>query len=219
MKIQLTGNVFLIRGRDTSGVLAYLQQEGTAVQGNPDVYVRTYGSFGIDDAHDLTSRALGRAMGERGRTFIIAASGMTIEAQNALLKTIEDPPGDARFFFIVPSPEMFLATVRSRAQIYSFDNTSETEDTERNAATFLAATPSARLDLLKPLLEKGDDDKRDIGAVLAFLSSLEITLSSFPHEKSHDGLRTVYQARKYIGDKGALVKPLLESVALLVPRM
>lgn len=219
MKPQLTGSVFLIRGRDTSGVLAFLEQEGTVVRGNPDVYVRTYGQFGIDDAHDLTGRALGRAMDERGRTFIICAAGITNEAQNALLKTIEDPRGNARFFFIIPSPEMLLATVRSRAQMYVLNETINNKQDILDTSTFLAASPSKRLDLLKPLLEKGDDDKRDVGAVIGFLSSLEHTLSSIPHEKSREGLHAVYAARKYIGDKGALLKPLLESVALLVPRM
>ncbi len=220
MQSQLTGNVFLIRGTGVDGVLAYLKQEGTAVSGNPDVYIRIYGQFGIDDAHDLTARAVGRATGDQGRTFVISASGMTTEAQNALLKTIEDPPGDARFFFVIPSPETLLATVRSRAQMHSFDETDqEGEEAARNAAAFLAALPAKRLDLLKPLLEKGEDDKRDVGAVIAFLSSLEIVLSSFPHQRSRDGLHAIYQARKYMGDKGALVKPLLESVALLCPQV
>jgi DNA polymerase III delta prime subunit len=220
MQSHLTGNVFLIRGASLDGVLAYLEQEGTAVSGNPDVYIRIYGQFGIDDAHDLTARAVGRATGARGRTFVISASGMTTEAQNALLKTIEDPPGDARFFFIIPSPETLLSTVRSRAQMHSFDDTDQADgEAARNAAAFLAALPAQRLDLLKPLLEKGDDDKRDVGAMIAFLSSLEIALSSFPHQRSRDGLHAIYHARKYMGDKGALVKPLLESVALLCPQV
>jgi len=219
MTVRLTGNIFLIRGKDTDGVLAYLEREGMVVRGNADVYVRTYGQFGIDDAHDLTGRAMGRAMGERGRTFVVCASGMTTEAQNALLKTIEDPPDNARFFFIVPSPETILATVRSRAQTYSFDDIDETGEAARNASVFLAATPAKRIDLLKPLLEKDEDEKRDIGAIIAFLSSLECALASHPRTQSREGLSAIYNARKYLGDKGALVKPLLESVALLIPRV
>ena len=228
MGTHLTGNVFLIRGRDTSAVLLFLEQEGTVVQGNPDVYVRTYGQFGIDDAHDLTARALGKAMGARGRTFVVCAAGMTTEAQNALLKTIEEPPGGARFFFIIPSPETLLGTVRSRAQIHSFGETDETTEAARNAAAFLAASPTQRLELLKPLLEKDDDPektrglgagKRDIGTIITFLSSLERTLAQHPHETAREGLAVIYRARTYMGDKGALLKPLLESVALLCPRV
>lgn len=231
MPAQLTGNVFLIRGRDTSGVLSFLKKGGVVMQGNPDLYVRTYGTFGIDDAHELTGRSIGRSIRGDGRTFVICATGMTTEAQNALLKTIEEPALNARFFFIVPSPETLLATVRSRAQMYSFgDGDSEAGDAARKAEAFLAATPDTRLDLLKPLLEKGDDDpvkdgkspshgagRRDIGAIIAFLSSLERTLATYPREQTREGIHALYNARKYLNDKGALLKPLLESVALLVP--
>ena len=68
--------------------------------------------------------------------------------------------------------------------------------------------------MLKPLLEKDEDDKRDIGKIVAFLSALERALKRKP-----EGLHAIYRARKYIGDKGALVKPLLEQVALLVPKI
>lgn len=225
--MELTGNVFLIRGRSTGGVRAHLQGKGIAVQGNPDVYTRTYGQFGIDDAHELTERAQARALGTNGRTFIICADGMTTEAQNALLKTIEEPADNARFFFIVPSPETLLATVRSRAQMYALDDTDGEGDAARKASAFLAATPATRLDLLKPLLDPVKDEqspshvtsKRDIGTIIEFLGSLERILSMCPRDKAREGLEAVYNARQYIGDKGALLKPLLESVALLVPRM
>jgi hypothetical protein len=90
-----------------------------------------------------------------------------------------------------------------------------------NIKKFLAAPAQKRLDMLRPILEKGQDDpekpgghgagKRDMGAILTFLSSLESELAKNP-----EGLHALYRARKYIGDKGALVKPLLEHVALLV---
>jgi hypothetical protein len=69
--------------------------------------------------------------------------------------------------------------------------------------------------MLKPLLEKNDDDRRDIGAIITFLSSLERMLADMPHAR--EGIDAVYRTRKYAGDKGSLLKPLLEHVALLCP--
>ena len=83
-----------------------------------------------------------------------------------------------------------------------------------DAAAFLAATPAKRLDMLKPLLEKADDERRDMGAIVGFLGSLEKLLAADPH-RSAAGIKAVYLARMYILDKGALAKPLLEEVALL----
>ena len=233
--MRLVGNTHLVAGGTEAipRVLALLKQEGFETEGNPDVYVRTYQRFGVDEARELRERASLRAVGTR-RIFVIATSGMTHEAQNALLKTLEEPPADAMFLFIVPSPQMLLSTLRSRTQILEI-GTSDVQKKDIgcpfvDAKAFLAAPAQKRLDMLKPLLEKDEDDKRDIGAVVEFLSSVERALASEAanvgmaavrgeglEAARREGLESVYRARKYIGDKGALVKPLLEQVALLVP--
>jgi DNA polymerase III delta prime subunit len=212
MKATLVGNMQLVAGTPevVPQVLKLLQQQGIETTGNPDLYIRTYQRFGIDDAIELRDRAGTRAIREGARRiFIIATPSMTNEAQNALLKTIEEPPADAMFFFITPAPGALLQTLRSRSQILVLD--SGKVEALVDAKKFIAAAPQKRLDMLKPLLEKGEDDKRDLGAIIAFLSDMEHAC-----EKRADALHAVYRARKYIGDKGALVKPLLEQVALLV---
>ncbi len=214
MSTRLVGNTHLIAGN--AGVLpqllSLLEAEGMRVQGNPDMYVREYKYFSVDDARALRERASLRPIGER-RVFVIVAPDMNHNAQNALLKVLEEPHADAIFFFVIPAPEMLLPTLRSRAQILTFAHTEEKLDS-MDAKAFLAAAPQKRLDMLKPLLEKDEDDKRDIGKIVSFLSSLERLL-----DKKPAGLHAIYRARKYIGDKGALVKPLLEQVALLVPKI
>ena len=71
--------------------------------------------------------------------------------------------------------------------------------------------------MLKPLLEKGDDDKRDLAGTISFLADLERVLGKDPKENTR-GIRAVYLARKHITDRGALAKTLLEQAALVVPR-
>lgn len=48
------------------------------------------------------------------------ADRMTIEAQNALLKTLEEPPGASHLVLLVERVRMLLPTVRSRCQTLSF---------------------------------------------------------------------------------------------------
>lgn len=217
-----TGNSHLVEGNaeTVSALLSLLEKEGISTIGNPDVYVRTHSSFGADEARELRDRAGTRAITDTRRVFIIATPTMTSEAQNALLKTFEEPPGDALFFIIVPSPNMLLPTLRSRMQ--RLEVTDVPGQTVIDVKKFIAANPEKRIDMLKPLLEKGDDDKRDIGALISFLSALEWEIGSRSKEGLRaawrEGLESVYLARKYIADKGALAKPLLEQVALLLPR-
>ncbi len=217
--MQIVGSVQLIRG-DESGIpilTRELEQSGFDLSANPDVYIRSYGNFGVDEARELRDRASTRAFSGSRRTFIVSASMMTTEAQNALLKTLEEPSAETLFFFLVPSPETLLPTLRSRAQFLSLPVGAVTVEAV-DAKKFLASAPADRLEQLKPLLEKGDDDKRDLGAIIIFLSSLERMLDlSMKGDGVSLGLEAIYRARRYLADKGSLVKPLLEQVALLVP--
>ncbi len=217
--MELSGNVHVIRGtaEDIPHLLVFLEKGGMVVRANPDMYVRAYAHFGADEARELRERSSLGAIGKSPRVFIIATPGMTVEAQNALLKTLEEPSGNAMFFILVPSPGTLLPTLLSRAQRLSLpEGKPRVVEPEVDAGVFLKALPQKRLDMLKPLLEKGDDDKRDVGAILDFLSSVEHQIAN---GKTREGLRALYRARAYIMDKGALVKPLLEQMALLIPRM
>lgn len=211
----LIGNVQLVAGNagTIDAVLGLLQKEGIEAKGNPDVYVREYSNFGVDEARELAVKANSRAVASSRRVFVIVTSGMTNEAQNALLKTLEEPSGDALFFLVVPSPQQLLPTLRSRAQILPL--AAGGTESAVDASDFLKAKPEKRLELLKPLLEKDEDDKRDLAGAIGFLSALERELSGDP-AKHREGLEAVYRARKYVGDKGSLAKALLEQVALLI---
>src|SRR6476661_790727 len=58
--------------------------------------------------------------GER-RVFVVeAAEAMRDESQNALLKTLEEPPGFAHLILLSSEPEALLETVSSRCQIVDF---------------------------------------------------------------------------------------------------
>lgn len=194
-----------------------LSRENVIEKGNPDLYLRAYRSFGIDDARELRDRAQRKAMTRDGRVFAFFAPGMTTDAQNALLKVLEEPPAGAVFFLVVPSPHTLLPTLRSRMQpLHILDEKRKDSD----ADAFLSATSPQRLEMIKDIYEHDEDDGRDIGKVLAFLEGLE---ARFAKEKAtparQEGLLAIYRARKYASDKGSLLKALLEQIALLTPRI
>lgn len=215
MQSRIVGNTHVVAGGPEMlpGVLALLNENGIRTIGNPDLYVKAHKQFGIDEARELRSRASLKPLGER-RVFVVAASDINKDAQNALLKTLEES-GSAMFFFVVPSPGTLLPTFRSRLQPLALADVfkpAEGRIPDALISDFLKAAPRERLELLKPLLEKNEEEKRELGAILSFLSALESALAENPA-----ALRPVYRARKYIADRGALAKPLLEQIALLVP--
>ena len=214
--MEFVGDAHIAAGReeDIPLVLQLLRDGGIATDRNPDLYVKSLRAFGIDDARELSERAAARAFSGR-RVFVISTDSISSEAQNALLKTLEEPSAGALFIFLVPSPLQLLPTVRSRVQFLNLRN--EKNEISKGATAFLEATPAKRLELLKTLLEKNDDDKRDVGAILEFLASLERALCTRVQDaRAREGLRAIYRARSLVGDRGALVKPLLEQLALLL---
>jgi len=78
-------------------------------------------SAGIDEIREIRELALLRPMTGRHRVFIIEnAERISLEAANALLKILEEPPAHAYFILITKNPELLPATIQSRCRLISF---------------------------------------------------------------------------------------------------
>ncbi len=64
---------------------------------------------------------------------------MTAEAQNALLKILEEPPQNVKFVIITESSTLLLQTVRSRCTLFKLGDVSSTNENELNEKAFDAA--------------------------------------------------------------------------------
>src|SRR3989440_753101 len=75
---------------------------------------------GVDAMRDLVSRA---ALGTPGRTKVYIVDEvhmLSTAASNALLKTLEEPPGHVIFVLATTDPQKVLPTIRSRTQHFEF---------------------------------------------------------------------------------------------------
>ena len=73
------------------------------------------GSIKIEPVRDVIDRAAYRPFEGRRRVVIVnEADAMAAPAQNALLKTLEEPPPASVFLLVSSMPDALLATVRSR---------------------------------------------------------------------------------------------------------
>ena len=82
-------------------------------------------SIGVEAVRELIDAlALRPYEGDRHVVLIEQAESMTPSAQNALLKTLEDPSGDALFFLISDAPGALLSTIVSRCQTVRFHDLS-----------------------------------------------------------------------------------------------
>jgi DNA polymerase III delta' subunit len=75
----------------------------------------------IEAVRELVARANLKPFQAAAKLFVVdGAERMNEDAQNALLKTLEEPEGNTFFVLIASSPERLLATIRSRVQTLRF---------------------------------------------------------------------------------------------------
>lgn len=100
-------------------------------------------SFGIDDAREIRRRAHLSSVAKK--FFIIATARITPEAQNALLKIIEEPPQETHFFIFTPFAGALLPTLRSRLQLIQCAPQPLSEKRKEEITKFLMQHPAERL--------------------------------------------------------------------------
>jgi DNA polymerase-3 subunit delta' len=76
----------------------------------------------VDQVRDLVDHRLAMKRSEGRRRFVVVdpADAMNPQAQNALLKTLEEPPDDTTLVLVASSPDALLPTIRSRCARVTF---------------------------------------------------------------------------------------------------
>src|SRR5438093_7423470 len=156
---------------------------------HPDVLVVEPGDSGsikVEHVRDIVDRTAYRPFEGRRRVVIVdEADALVPAAQNALLKTLEEPPPSSTFILVTARPDMLLATVRSRCIRLAFAASDARHDDDREAReiaervlAYAAVTSDAarRLDGAKTLLTKtgagGASDREQLAWYLRAMASL-----------------------------------------------
>lgn len=100
--------------------------------------------------------------GGRQRVIIYdEAHSMSKEAFNALLKTLEEPPGGTTFILVTTEPDKIIGTVKSRLMEFTFHKVSAYEIAKRLFQIKSTEEISVDLDLLQYIAERADGSVRD----------------------------------------------------------
>ena len=117
----------LIIGDDGIGkslVATYLADSILGLEGNKEFvdiinYYPLSSSFGVDDIRNIIEEVSKKPFESDKKVLILhKCEKMTTQAQNALLKTIEEPPNGVFLILLSESLELILDTIKSRCQTY-----------------------------------------------------------------------------------------------------
>ena len=127
---------------------------------DPDVFELTSkkstGSLGIDDVRGVITFANQKPLAKKNKSVIIQkAHKLTIPAQNALLKTLEELPQFVSIILATKDKNSILETVASRCQIL-YENKPNTK--EISQYNFFNLSLPKRLDLIEDLANKDRDE-------------------------------------------------------------
>ncbi len=134
----------------------------------------------VDQVRDVVDRRLAMKRYEGRRRFVIVdpADAMNPQAQNALLKTLEEPPDDTTLVLVASSPDALLPTIRSRCMRVAFAPLPAGAIAPRLADRLPAALERRLAELEKENDEApSDDDRRRAEAELREEVPLAIALS------------------------------------------
>src|SRR3989338_1792319 len=215
------------------------------LESHPDFSFRRFGLFGINDSHNLTSWAATKSFSGRGKVLVMEVFSFNMESSNALLKTLEEPGDKIHFFIIVSSVENVIPTLRSRLTVVDLSSGKEEleKETLETGRKFLATLPNKRLEMVKKLSAKNDEENELLSEsvankqkaapqeyflffkknnVVQFLNVLEFLLekelrSTDKDKKISIALEELSRSRQFISDRGASAKMILEHLALALP--
>jgi DNA polymerase-3 subunit gamma/tau len=122
---------------------------------------------GIDEIRELREGARYRPARDRFKVYILdEAHQITDAAFNALLKTLEEPPGHVVFMMATTQPEDIPQTIRSRCQHFSFRAVRFEQIVEQLKDLCGRENIAADEDALALLAEAGDGSVRDALSIL-----------------------------------------------------
>ncbi|MBN2094375.1 MAG: hypothetical protein JW740_03365 [Candidatus Zambryskibacteria bacterium] len=178
------------------------------VQANPDFLLFENQFFGIDDARNFEKWIIGKPLIKDIKVSFIITKSITHEAQNALLKVLEEPPFGTYIFINIENLGGLLPTFMSRVRILNVEIEKELDD--NYAAEFLQSNINERFSIINFLTKK-----KDKNAMKNLIKNLE--RYAYRNDKLNPkSFEYISKAKILVSSKGSSPKIILEWLSCML---
>ncbi len=212
---------------ETTGalLLSFLEKKGEIENNSPDVLCQNYESFTINDSSGIKNWHSNIGVTEGKKICILATKFINREAEQSLLKIIEEPAVNTHIFIIVPDTSVLLETIISRVHVVKIKDTDNINlEIKKEVLVFMSASPSERINSISLIVKNNKNE--DSSGQLRFYATLFINeieyifYQKFKKNRNDENikfiLKELQKSREYLSTPGAAVKMILEHLALVI---
>ncbi len=200
----------------------FLEDKGEINTQSPDLILNTYDSFTINDSPKIKDWHQNKPIDGKKKICIIGTKFINREAEQSLLKIIEEPTVDTHFFIIIPDSSLLSLTILSRVQLIKSNCDDESESI--NAEEFIKLSKSDRIEKIASIIKEFKDNENSGGlrnkAILLINAIERIIYSKWKSDIDNEDYKFILSefknCRDYLSLPGASVKMILEHIALMI---
>lgn len=132
-----------------------LLQISQITQNNPDLFILEDEKIGIAQIKQVKTHLSTKPFGQTPKSVVIFnGNNISLDAQNALLKTLEEPPGDAVILIGVDSETKLLPTVLSRCLVLNHEAGIMNQASEFDLNQILDASIEEKFEIIEKASDK-----------------------------------------------------------------
>lgn len=167
----------------------------------------------IEDANFIRANAILKPSFGDFRVILVNVDKINREAEQTLLKILEEPPINTKIILILPNIKSITPTIFSRVFVFK----KESSINKNDIAVFLKKDSKQRMKFSEEML-KGEDDV----SVFDFLSSIEFFVKENKLVQSlnwRNVLLDIYKSKRLLETSGASKKQILEYFSITLPNI
>lgn len=179
------------------------------------IFCSMYETVGLTEVASLKEMAARRPVVGKSQLLVVAARKISFEAQQALLKLLEEPPKETNFLFILEPQAVVLPTLQSR--FFEIATVAPAVPVSQAYLDFVAHSYADRLELITAQLAKKDQQWLTYMKVGAGREAQKLVTEAREGRATTQALSALAFITEHLGERGASNKQLLELLALTVP--